>query len=108
MALFLALALQAAAPAPNIPAVDFDLARIRGSSRGATASRGEGPEIIVTGRRLPNAYRLPELTDHWRDRPIRAETSLGGGAVARSYLESKEFPAGQISQRIMFGIRMPF
>ena len=111
MALFLVLALQAAAP--TLPAVDFDLARLRHSNRDANSSRGpsrsEGAEIIVIGRRPPpNAYRLPELPEIWGERPVRAERSLGGGAVAGIYVDSVEFPGGQISQRILFGIKVPF
>jgi hypothetical protein len=110
MALFLVLALQSAVSA--LPAIDFDLARLRGAAN-ANPSRGsgegEGSDVIVTGRRPPpNPYRLPELTSQWRERPVRAEMSLGGGAVARAYVDSVEFPGGQISRRIMFGIRLPF
>ena len=107
MALLLLLALQAAAPA--LPAIDFDLARLRAPDARRSQGEGEGAQIVVIGRRPPpNAYRLPELAGRWAERPVRAETSLGGGAVARAYVESVEFPGGQISRRIMVGIKVGF
>ena len=107
MPLLLLLVLQAAAPA--LPAIDFDLARLRAPDARPSQDAGDGAQVVVIGRRPPpNAYRLPDLTGRWQERPVRAETSLGGGAVARAYVESVEFPGGQISQRVMVGIRMPF
>lgn len=107
MALLLLLALQAAPPA--LPAIDFDLARLRPPDARPSQSEGDGAQIVVIGRRPPpNAYRLPELTGRWQERPVRAETSLGGGAMARAYVERVEFPGGQISQRVMIGITQPF
>jgi hypothetical protein len=109
MALLLLLALQAAAPA--LTAVDFDLARLRAPDARPSQGAGEdeGAQVVVIGRRPPpNAYRLPELAGPWAERPVRAEISLGGGAVARAYVESVEFPGGQVSQRVMVGIRLPF
>jgi hypothetical protein len=107
MALLLLLALQATAPA--LRAIDFDLARLRAPDARPSQGEGEGAQVVVIGRRPPpNAYRLPDLTGRWQERPVRAETSLGGGAVARAYVESVEFPGGQISQRVMVGIGLPF
>jgi hypothetical protein len=112
MGLALALALQAAAPtAPPAPApIDFDLATYRPSEPdpGRCAS-DEGEEIVVCGRRqLRNEYPLEEMERLFGTKPLIAETSIGGGATARAFVDSVEMPGGQISKRAMVGIKMRF
>jgi len=110
MALTLLLALQAAGqPLPSgMGAADFDLGRLRRTAPDACGEQAAS-EIVVCGRRQAgDGYRLQEMPRTFKEKPIVAETSIGGGAVARAYVESVEMPGGQISKRIMFGIKLPF
>jgi hypothetical protein len=107
MALALWVALQAAgaAPAGAVP-VDFDLAKVKPADPCASDSASE---IVVCGRRrLQNDYPLAAMERLYREKPVRAEIGLGNGATGRVYLDQVEMPGGQISKRIMFGIKMPF
>ena len=74
------------------------------------ACRGQdGSEIVVCGRRQAgDGYRLKEMPRTFDEKPLRAETPLGGGATAGAYVEQVEMPGGQISKRIMFGLKLPF
>jgi hypothetical protein len=105
MPLALLLTLQAAA-APA--AIDFDLARYR-PSRPQGCGSATGTEIVVCGRRLNREIDPSgELARRYAGRPLKAEVGLGGGATARSYVQSAEMPRGAVSKRIMVGIKLPF
>lgn len=107
MAVALWMALQAAGPGPAgaVP-VAFDLAKVKP----ADPCESDSPsEIVVCGRRgLQNDYPLEKMERLYREKPVRAEIGLGNGATGRAYLEQVEMPDGQVSRRIMFGIKMPF
>jgi hypothetical protein len=118
MALALMIALQAAAAAPapasvrGIAPIDFDLASLRagqtdplGRPRGCAS--GESAAILVCGRR-GGAYPLEEMTRRYAPERIVAETRLFGNFTGRAYVESKEIAPGQVSNRMMVGIRLPF
>ena len=113
MSLILATAFQAAtATAPIVPS-DFDLAAVRadeglrlGLERECPRPRGD--EIVVCGRRPVEAYPLSEMARLFREPRIMAEMSLGEGITGRAYLDQAVLDRGQVSNRIMFGIRIPF
>jgi len=110
MALTLLLALQAAGqPVPlGTGAADFDLARFQPAA--PDACRGQNAsEIVVCGRRQAgDGYRLKELSRAFEEKPLRAETSISGGAVARAYVDSVMMPNGEISKRAMVGVKIGF
>jgi len=107
MPLALLLTLQAAA-APAPAAIDFDLAKYH-RSPGERCDRSNASEIVVCGRRLNQEIDpTGELARRYATRPVKAEVGIGGGAVARSYVEAAEMPRGAVSKRIMIGIKMPF
>ena len=109
MPLALLLSLQAAAaPAPPSAPVDFDLAKYRPSPpEGCGAAIGA--EIVVCGRRPRQSLNPdPELARRYQTAPVKAEIGIGGGAVARSFVESVEMPRGAVSKRLMIGIKLPF
>lgn len=110
MALTLLLALQAAGQPLSSDAgtAGFDLARMPPPA--PDACRGQNPsDIVVCGRRQAgDGYRLKEMPRTYEENPLRAETSIGGGAKARAFVDSVAMPDGQISKRIMFGIKVPF
>ena len=117
MSLALLLAGQAVSPAPSPPlATDFDLAEYRSGdpcSRDAPgsevrASHVRVSEIVVCGRRPPGAYPLEKWERVFARKPLVAETSIGGGSVARAYVESVAMPRGEVSKRFLVGIRVPF
>jgi hypothetical protein len=115
MALAFLIALQAAAAAPAVPglaAVDFDLAEVakRKQADGAAGcgQRGAG-EILVCGRRPGGGdYPLERWERVFREEPLVAEMGIGGGAVARVYVEQVELGSGQYSRRAMVGVKLPF
>ena len=111
------LALQAAAaplPAPTgVVPVDFDLARLDRPLAGPIAVRrcapGDSTTIIVCGRRSGGGYPLAEWALIFPpEGPLRAETSLGGGAIGRIHTEAVPLDRGAVSQRAMVGISIPF
>lgn len=111
--LFLWLAVQSgSAPAPSgLAPVYFDLAEARtdGEETGGIARcRGRPGELVVCGRRRGNDYPLEEMERRYRWEPPKAEIGLGGGTTARAYLDQVELPQGQISKRVMVGIKLPF
>lgn len=108
MSLALLLALQAAPPAPAgpLPAIDFDLARVKPANRCETG--GVGSEIVVCGRRPPGVYDFEKWERVFRTGPLLAEKEIGPGAVLRAYVESVEMPGGQISKRAMVGVKVKF
>ena len=114
MVLSLLMALQAAAapaaaPAPPLP-VDFDLAELaRRQAEGRCGAASTGNEIVVCGRR-PGAgdYPMEKWERVFRERPLVAEKDIGGGAVARAYVEQVELGSGQVSKRVMVGVNLKF
>jgi hypothetical protein len=119
MALAFLIAVQAAAgpaaaePAlPGLAAVDFDLAEVAKRQQADAAAgcpqSGAG-EIVVCGRRPGGGdYPMERWERIFREGPLVAEKDIGGGAVARAYVEQVEIGAGQISRRAMVGVKLPF
>lgn len=107
MNLALLMTLQAAAPAATI---DFDLATYRPSQAQGGCASQDADEIVVCAprRRREGAYPFEEMARKFGEEPIRAEMGLGGVAKARAYVESVEMPGGQISKRVMIGVKLPF
>lgn len=111
MPIALILALQAATPIPP----DFDLARVRPidfdlwALRGPDCPPGEDNAIVVCGRRPTAAgYPLERMERLFAVRPIMAETRLSGDVRIRAFVEQVEVIPGQVSNRVMIGIRTPF
>lgn len=108
----LLIAFQAAAssaPAGPLP-VEFDLKTHKPAPdpEGAAAcAQQNASDIVVCGRR-GQGYRVPELDGRYDEKPLRAEIGIGGGATLRGYVESVEFPNGQVSKRAMIGIKTKF
>jgi hypothetical protein len=113
MSLALLLALQAAPPAPAEPQaragplpIAFALATAKPADP-CGAAPSEASDIVVCGRR-PGVYDFEKWERMFEAGPLVAETSLGGGAVARAYVESVEMPNGQVSKRAMVGVKIKF
>jgi hypothetical protein len=95
-----------------VAAVDFDLAELTKRQQADAAAgcgqRGAG-EILVCGRRPGGGdYPLEKWERIFREGPLVAEKGIGGGAVARAYLEQVELGSGQVSRRAMVGVKLPF
>jgi hypothetical protein len=119
MALALMLVLQAAAaqsaPAPPAPAaIDFDLARYRSADTDPWSidrrCRSTDPStVVVCARRRGGGYPMEEMERLFAVEPLVAEVGIGGGgATARAYVESVPMNRGEVSNRVMVGIRLPF
>ena len=118
MSLMLIAALQAAAPAApaHAPMVrtDFDLADMRPAERtGLTpppdCRRSSADEILVCGRRpRRDDYPIEAMARLFAPQPIVAEMALGGGTTGRAFVDSVTLDRGAVSNRIMFGITLPF
>ncbi|MGZ8311195.1 MAG: hypothetical protein ACXWUX_11835 [Allosphingosinicella sp.] len=117
MSLILMAALQATAPVASTGVVrtDFDLADIRWTDEGPNGGpslgcrRRSSDEILVCGRRPGGEdYPIAEMSRLFAQRPIVAEMSLGGSMTGRAFVDSAVLDRGAISNRIMFGIRLPF
>lgn len=117
MSLALMLALQAAAPDAPAPAalaaIDFDLARFRpldlsAAMPGRACNRSDPSTIVVCGRRTQGTYPLDEMASEFEPERIVAETGLIGNLTGNVRVEAVEFPGGQVSNRVMVGIRLPF
>jgi|SRR5215217_4744827 len=121
----LLLGLQAAASAPAVAAplpsvaspieiapIDFDISSLEGGSGiylGERCAAQDGPVIVVCGRRTPGAgYDFAEMARRYAERPLLAEMDLGGGVTGRAYLEQVTLARGEVSNRVMVGIRLPF
>ena len=107
----------AAAPAPGAAAplaeIDFDLRRLaRGdASRFSIAPRcrRDGDAILVCARRPTGGeYDTEAWEPVFAQRPIRAEARLFGDATGAVELEQVELLRGEISNRIMVRLRLPF
>ena len=119
MTMSLLLALQAAAAAPPLPAiqpVDFDLARVRRFEVGDAATQvplncrtAEDSEIVVCGRRPSGgAYPIEEMARLFAVEPLVAEARLFGDVTGGVGIESSTLDRGAVSNRIMVRLRLPF
>ena len=121
MALALLIAIQAAAATPpaavdaQIPqVVDFDLARLRGADADADAIPRPGcgtvdpSEILVCGRRPASTYPLEQWARIFALEPIRAEMRIADGLVGGVHVEQAVLDRGQVANRFMIRLRMPF
>jgi hypothetical protein len=112
MPIILVLTLQAAsAPPPaRVEAIAFDLGDYRPSPQGSSGcGRAEPSEILVCGlRERAGDYPLEEQQRRYAGRPLRAETMIGGNVQLRAFVDSATMPNGEVSNRVMVGIRMPF
>jgi hypothetical protein len=94
------------APPRDVRTIDFDLARYRPRSDCAPA---EAEAITVCGRRpLSTAYPLERMAKIFESGPLDTETGLGGNMRGGVYLKQVEFPNGEVSRRILVGIKLPF
>ena len=106
MSLALLLALQSAPQPPAAPlAIDFDLAKVKPAD--PCKSDGRGSDIVVCGRRARD-YDMEKWTRIFETEPLKAEVGIGGGGVARAYVESVAMPGGQVSKRAMVGVKLKF
>jgi hypothetical protein len=115
MSLALMLVLQAAVPPPAparaVAPIEFDLARVGTGAPGRDCAAGDPGAIVVCGRRRSGgvgAYPLEEMAAIFEPGPLVAETGLIGTIRARAFVESVEIGPGQVSNRLMVGIRLPF
>ena len=117
MSLAMALVLQAAVPdapaPPNLAAIQFDLARFRpfdldSAMPGRACDRSDPSTIVVCGRRTGGAYPLDRMALEFEPERIVAETRLIGNLNGYIGVEAVQFPGGQVSNRVMIGIRTPF
>ena len=106
MAMTFLLALQAAAPVP-VPD-GFDLRNVPRADAGRGCSRDEAGAIVVCGRRPGPGYPMEEMERRYARRPLVAEADLGGGVTGRIYVESAPMARGEVSRRVMVGVRIPF
>lgn len=109
MSLALLLALQSAPPAPAdrpLP-IDFDLARVKPADPCVTGGGG-GSDIVVCGRRPGGAYDYEKWERVFRTAPLLAETPIGPGAVAGIWVDSVPMPGGQVSKRLLVGVKVKF
>lgn len=112
MGLILALAFQAAAaPAPPLARIDFDLARYSqvelGLGHGA-CNRADPDAIVVCARRGAGAYPLEEMARIFEPGRLVAETRLAGNLTGDVHVESAAMDRGAVSNRVMVGLRLPF
>lgn len=119
MPLPLLLAFQAAAtaaPQPEIvlTPIDFDLASVRrlDPDRAATADpacvRADPDSIIVCGRRPVGVFPIEQWERIFARDPIRAETRLGGNMVGSVNVEQAPMLRGEVSNRLLLRVRVPF
>jgi hypothetical protein len=120
MSLALILALQAAVPARATPAhaapvaIDFDLRTIRPGGFDLAAMAGSvlcghaSPgEILVCGRH-GGGYPLAAMARIFEPHPLVAQVGVAGNLSADIHTEARELAPGMVSNRIMFGLRLPF
>ena len=110
VALFLMLQTAAASPVPV--SSDFDLAKLRAPDANLSATgrcgTGTGAEIVVCGRRRSADADHDRYRPEFSEKPLLAEIGIGGGATARVFVDSVGMPNGEVSKRIMVGIKVPF
>ena len=106
------LALEAAAAAAAPLPVDYDLANPTPAERSINAtgqcSTEDNVEIVVCGRRRGPGYDMDKWARIFETKPLVAEADIGGGATARAFLQRVEMPNGEVSNRMMIGIKLPF
>ena len=96
-----------AAPAPRVADIDFDLAKLA-VEEGRCGRQASG-EIVVCGRRPSGSdYPMEEWEQVFASRPLLAETEIAPGVTGRAFVQSVQFPNGEVSKRIMVGIKLPF
>ncbi len=95
---------------PSVPVVimsQFDLRRITPAP--AKACTGSADEIVVCARHDVGRDRVHALDDaRFTERPVRAEVGLAGSLSGAVRVDSQVIGAGQVSQRVLVGIKMPF
>ncbi|QAY79053.1 hypothetical protein [Sphingosinicella sp. BN140058] len=106
--LMLQTAAASSAPVPS----DFDLAKIRAADTDLSitgrCAASNAAEIVVCGRRRsPDADR-DRYRPEFAEKPLRAEIGIGGGATARAFVDSVAMPNGEVSKRVMVGVKLPF
>ena len=106
MAMTFLLALQAVAPVP-VPG-GFDLRDVPRADAIDGCARDEAGAIVVCGRRPGPGYPMEEMDRLYARRPLVAETGLGGGVTGRVYLDAAPMARGEVSRRVMVGVRIPF
>ena len=116
MSLMLMAALQAAAVPEPIVRSDFDLAEHRSpGSLGLDldlwrrCNPSDTGEILVCGRPPRREdYPMEEMEREFATEPLVAEMRLGGDMIGSVSVESVALDRGAVSNRVMFGIRLPF
>lgn len=113
MSFVLAIALQTAVASPA-PPPDFDLARLAPIDFDLTRLRGSGgcqrdeSTITVCGRREPGAYPMAEMARIFEPAALVARTGVAGNLIADIHVQAAVMPDGTVSNRILFGLRLPF
>lgn len=115
MALTFLLAIQAAAaPAPPLLDIDFDLARYSQAEPGQSGigcRRDDPSAIVVCARRGGGAYPLAAMARiYGPEAHLVAETRLIGNLVGGVRVERGDIASdrGAVPNRIMVGLRLPF
>ena len=72
-------------------------------------ARGPNNEIVVCGTRPGESpYRLPNLADKYRQRPLRAETDVIPGVHAQAHVQSDKRSDGLVAKRLLVTFSVPF
>ena len=115
MSLPLLLAFQAAAapapaPAPALTEIDFDLARYSQNELGlgTSACQRDSSEIVVCARRAHGDYPLEEMARIFEPGRLVAETRLIGNLIGGVRVERAVLGNGEVSNRLLVGVRLPF
>jgi hypothetical protein len=114
MPLTFLLALQAAAaPAPPLLELDFDLARYSPAEFGLDGgcNHADPSAIVVCARGPGGAYPLAQMARIFEPhRHVVAETHLTGNLTGNVRVERNDMAAdrGVVPNRIMVGLRLPF
>lgn len=116
MALVLLMIAQVAAASPPPAAaparIDFDLAKAPRGELAMGLSRcpkgEEEGDIVVCARISGEGYDYEGAERRYRQGPMDAETGLFGTVRGRVYVESVGMPNGDVSKRVMVGIKLPF
>lgn len=104
--------LQSAA-VPIAPEAIIALAHTPIFPRNACAADGvaNAKDIIVCGSKRTDQYRLPQIDRAWfepdRDTP-KAEIGIAGGLKGAAEVERATLLGGQVSNRVMVRLKLPF
>lgn len=107
-------ALQTAAAATAPLPIDYDLARGPQADMSINATgrcTSQDPaEIVVCGRRSGGGggYPIEKWERIFAEKPLVAEVGIGRGATARAFVDRVQMPNGEVSNRMMVGIKLPF